>query len=287
MERTIVVGIDGTEESLSAARWAADEAALRQLPLRLLHVWEWSPPPAGESSDREAQREAATRMVLDAQEEAALRHPGLTLSGEQVEGPVIETLLDASAEGAVLVLGSRGMGRLAGFLVGSVAFRVVGRAHHPLVLVRAGYRAAPAQGGGEVVVGLDLVHRSDEILEYAFEAARVRGAGLHVVNAYLPPAVYGMASSVSLTGVGETPVERERSMEEAVRPWRTKFPDVTVRMTAADGSPAPRLAEAGEGAPLLVIGRREPEARVGPTLGSVAYAVLHHARCPVAVIPHA
>lgn len=289
MEQSIVVGVDGTEESIAAARWAADEAAARQLPLRLLHVWQWSTPPVGEASEKEARREAAMRLVLAAQEEAARRHPGLTLSGEQVEGQVTETLLDISSRGATLVLGSRGMGRLAGFLVGSVAFRLVGRAHHPLVLVRAGYgegAEADRAGGAEVVVGVDLEHRTQEVLGYAFETARLHGRGLHVVNAYLPPAVYGMASSVSLTGVGQTPVERERALEAEVGPWRTKYPEVTVRLTAADGSPAPRLAEAAQESPLLVIGRREPEARVGPTLGSVAYAVLHHATCPVAVIPH-
>jgi nucleotide-binding universal stress UspA family protein len=287
MDQPIVVGIDGTEESMAAAHWAADEAALRQRPLRLLHVWEWSSPPGGQDPGKEERREAATRLVLDAQQELAGRHPGLPLSGEQLEGPAIDTLLAATTPGGLLVLGSRGMGRLAGFLVGSVAFRVVGRAHHPLALVRAGYRpGADAQPGGEVVTGVDLVHRADRVLEYAFEAARLRGRGLHVINAYVPPSVYGMASSVSLTGVGQTPVERERALEAEVRPWRAKFPEVPVRLTTADGSPVPRLAEAAEHAPLLVIGRREPEARVGPTLGSVAYGVLHHAVSPVAVIPH-
>jgi nucleotide-binding universal stress UspA family protein len=197
-------------------------------------------------------------------------------------------LLAASQEPGTLVLGSRGMGRIAGFLVGSVAFRVVGHTHRPLVLVRAARSGAADRhaADAEVVAGIDLAHRCDEVLAHAFEAARLRARGLHVVNAYVPPALYGVASSVSLTGVGQTPAEREAELEAELLPWRTKYPDVPVRATSASGSAAPCLADAAEYAPLLVIGRREPEARLGPTLGSVAYAILHHADCPVAVIPH-
>ncbi|MEU2520121.1 universal stress protein [Streptomyces pseudogriseolus] len=75
---------------------------------------------------------------------------------------------------------SRGLGRVAGLLTGSVSLGVVARATRPVVLVR------PDAGGDarrDVVVGVDVIEPCDELLAYAFEAARRRRARLRALHA--------------------------------------------------------------------------------------------------------
>lgn len=76
-------------------------------------------------------------------------------------------------------------------------------------------------------------------------------------------------------------------LTEALTPWREKFPTVTVTEQCGLGHPAHDLVEASLDAGLLVVGRRERRAGVGPHIGSVAHAVLHHSVTAVAVVPHA
>ncbi|NEA04438.1 universal stress protein, partial [Streptomyces sp. SID10116] len=115
-------------------------------------------------------------------------------------------LLAAGAESDMLVLGSLGLGAFGGFVTGSVSQRVVARATHPVVLVRAGRGVAedhlPAADGvapdeiprtpyREIVLGLDIEHPCDEVIVFAFDLARLRGTGLRVVHAFRPPPRYG------------------------------------------------------------------------------------------------
>ncbi|MFI1256407.1 universal stress protein [Streptomyces netropsis] len=137
MTKPVVVGVDGSPESLSAAEWAGHEAVRRQLPLHLLNVWQlpvnnvqFSPDPEGQRLWEEGKlREAASRLTD--------RHPGLTVTLEQVTGTPAEVLLDAAAKSCMLVLGSRGLGGVAGFLYGSMGLHVLAHADRPVVLVRA------------------------------------------------------------------------------------------------------------------------------------------------------
>ncbi|XES01249.1 universal stress protein [Streptomyces sp. S1D4-11] len=81
--------------------------------------------------------------------------------------------------------------------------------------------------------------------------------------------------------------EHERAVVATLRPWCEKFPEVAVTETVTEGRAGGELIHASASAALLVVGRRVRETRLGTHLGSVAHAVLHHAPCPVAVVPHA
>ncbi|WP_240499110.1 universal stress protein, partial [Streptomyces prasinus] len=140
MPRTIITGLDGSAESRAAAEWAAREAKLRGLPLRLVEVREPLPEPAARTPFPGAAEAPPADGRETAPEEAAaglrLRHPGIEVTAEQVPGRPHEVLVKAAEDAELLVLGSRGLGGLAGFLVGSVGLAVVARTERPVVLVR-------------------------------------------------------------------------------------------------------------------------------------------------------
>lgn len=101
-------------------------------------------------------------MPRKAEEDLRRRYPGLRVSAVQVDGKMpVPVLLAAADDAELLVIRSRGLSGIGGFLVGSVAPSVVARAGNPVVLVRAGEPDAssprPAEPScSEVVLGLDL-----------------------------------------------------------------------------------------------------------------------------------
>ncbi|MDJ0465536.1 universal stress protein [Streptomyces sp. H27-C3] len=298
MARAVTVGIDGSPESLAAARWAATESVLRSVPLHLVHAWEWSPAPSASVPTTETQRHWAGRILRAAVEQLGKSNPELQPTSEQISESPVAALLAASENSEILVLGSRGLSAMSGFVTGSVALRVVAQAPRPVGLVRSEGRTAVhsppralrptgASGSSDVVVGVDLAHSCDEVMGFAFEAARVRGVGLHVVHGYTLPSSYAIAAGAG-TVIDDSWLAREReyALSTAVDPWRDKNPDVAVRASSVLGQPVAHLVEESVGAPMLVIGRRERTSPLGMHLGSVAHGVMHHAACPVAVVPH-
>ncbi|MCB5169447.1 universal stress protein [Streptomyces bambusae] len=304
MSRTVIAAVDGSAESQAAAEWAAREARMRRLPLHLLHVWQdWSPasahgpftgldtaPGAGAS----VLRQCAEQIPRNAADRLRARHPGLEITTEVVNGRPADVLLAAAGKAEVLVLGSRGLGGLAGFLAGSVSLAVIARAERPVVVVRAEDEQRPTSGGGDhagryrdVVLGLDLSAPCDELLAYAFETAEARAATLRVVHGWSVPKVDGYDPAAADPGHGVALGLREAgTLTDVLRPWRGKFPRVDVKEQCMVGRPAGHLVEASQDASLLVVGRRIRRAAVGVHIGPVTHAVLHHARTPVAVVPH-
>ncbi|MEV1063595.1 universal stress protein [Streptomyces sp. NPDC050263] len=283
MSRTVTLGLDGSNESLSAADWAACEAAMLEIPLRVVHVGEQQPhdyvPFAGElipppGADRSA------RLLIEAKARLVHRHPGVQVTAEQVAGRPVPTLVAIAREAELLVLGSRGLGRVAGVLLGSVALAVVARAEGPVVLVRgvdrAGEECRPGVFGRsadptpyrDVVLGLDLRGPDDRVLELAFSAAARRAARLRVVHG------------------GEPEADAREGLADVLRPWQGKFPGVEVTEEAVIGDAGAHLVDVSRDASLVVVGRRNRVGSLGPYIGPVARTVLQHAVAPVAVVPH-
>ncbi|MGI5347062.1 universal stress protein [Streptomyces sp. CA-250714] len=301
MSRNVTVGLDGSPESSAAAEWAAREAQLRGLPLRLLHVREPAPGPVAQTRSlvgAEPQQRWSERMPQEAADGIRLRHSGVEVTVEQAEGPPAELLTTAAKDAELLVLGSRGLGGIAGFLVGSVGLAVAADVERPVVFVRAGEQAADehamdpagipsaATAFRPVVLGLDADSPNDAVLAFAFEEAARRGAAVRAVHAWnLPPYyVYGMSALLGLHQ--ELAKQKAAEITEALRPWRLKYPDVEVVEESRIGSPAGHLVEASYDGSLVVVGRRTRRGRLGARLGSVAHAVLHHAAAPVALVAH-
>ncbi|WP_427924224.1 universal stress protein [Streptomyces sp. cg40] len=306
----VIAGVDGSAESLAAAGWAAREAVRRDLPLRLVHVWNWHPrqeegepvtaamgvPP---TPLRQWGRQRARHVLRQAKERARAVAPGLHLCDEQVEGPATAALLKAAGESELLVLGSRGLSGFTGFLVGSVAQGVVARATRPVVLVRADEIPAdehlPAGNGSasvltgyrDVVLGVDLGDPCDAVIEFAFEAARLRGARLRAVHAWQPPSPLGLGpGEIGLLDGARRAGEWHGFLSAVLQVWRDKYPGVEVAETVTEGRAQSVLLRAASGAGLLVVGRHLTDRPAGPRIGPVTHTAIHHVGCPVAVVPH-
>ncbi|MEV5433266.1 universal stress protein [Streptomyces sp. NPDC052701] len=289
MTRPITAGVDGSEESLAALAWAAREAVRRGLALRVVHAWRFQPHEALEADGPRAQAERARNAVADAVRHVTARHPGLDVSTDVLEGDDVATLLGAAAEAETLVLGSRGHGRIVGFLLGSVGQQVIAEAARPVVLVRAGDRASAEVAGHEIVVGQQgAPEDSAAALRFAFETAAARGATVRAVRAWTLPPVYAYspASLKLLDDAGGLEPYEKKALAAALGPWRERFPDVPVVEHVEMGSAGQVLLSVAGTAQLMVVGRRAHRTAVGARIGSVAYGVLHHADCPVAVVPH-
>ncbi|QNE74293.1 universal stress protein [Streptomyces finlayi] len=306
--RTVIAAVDGSAESLAAAAWAAREARLRGLPLHLLHARQdrssvFSPAPS-RGTDTTPDGTTMTRHRAEcALGETADRlreeYPDLDVGVEQVFGRPAEALLSATAEAEVLVMGSRGLGVLSGFLAGSVSMPVIARAECPVVVVRPGARAEgelwPEAGDSvadtrqhlDVVLGLDLSRPCDELIAYAFAAASARAVGLRVIHGRTAPAAFDFDPAATDPGHRVARELGEASaLTDVLRPWRGTFPDVEVTEQCVVGRAAGHLVDASAEASLLVVGRRVRRAPVGTHVGPVTHAVLHHAAAPVAVVRH-
>jgi nucleotide-binding universal stress UspA family protein len=289
MGRAIVAGVDGSAESLAAADWAGAEAERRGLPLRLVHAWLWQPIDVPLVQDRETQARSAEAVLRDAATRVSGRRPDLAVTSQIVADTPVPALLGAAAEAEMLVLGSRGHGALVGFLLGSYGQQVIAAATRPVVAVRAPAQDEPDDGTGQVVVGRQgSADESREVLGFAFTAAAARGATVRAVRAWsLPPAyAYGSGALRLADEAGGLEPYEKQVLAETLEPWRRRFPDVPVVEHVEIGSAGQVLLSASPAAELLVVGRRVRRSPVGPRIGSVAHAALHHAPCPVAVVPH-
>ncbi|WP_330309199.1 MULTISPECIES: universal stress protein [unclassified Streptomyces] len=300
MPRTVTVGLDGSHESLAAAEWAAREAKLRGLPLKVVHVWEPVPEPMAQAPllGAETQQHWSEGIPREATDGLRIRHPEVDVVMEQLSGRPAEVLPGAAKDAELLVLGSRGMSGVGGFMVGSVGLAVVAHAECPVVLVRAGEQAADEHAMDPagipsasapfrpVVLGLDATNPDDALIGFAFEAALLRGTSLRVVHGWNEPPyiAYGMPPDLEMNA--RIAAEEAAAVAEVLRPWRQKFPAVEVVEDSLSGRAANHLVDASREASLVVVGRRVRRSPLGAHIGPVTHAVLHHATAPVAVVPH-
>ncbi|MGQ5637841.1 MULTISPECIES: universal stress protein [unclassified Streptomyces] len=295
----VIAGVDGSAESLAAAQWAAREALRRDRPLRLLHVWDWHPRGHDGEPANAAQRHLARRALRQAEDRIRGGVPGVLVTGEQVEGPAATALLKAAEQAELLVLGSRGLTGFTGLLVGSVAQGVVAKATRPVVLVRKGEEAedehVPADDGSpstrtgylDVVLGIDLADACDEVIDFAFEEARLRQARLRVVYAWQPPSALSLGpGDIALLDEPQQAREWQGFLHAVLAVWREKYSDTEVLETVVEGKAATVLVRAASAASLLVVGRRLSERPTVPRIGPVTHAAVHHVGCPLAVVPH-
>ncbi|WP_460072827.1 universal stress protein [Streptomyces sp. YKOK-I1] len=300
MLRSITVGLDGSQESRAAAEWAAREAELRDLPLKLVHVWEPVPEPMAQAPHlgAETQQHWTERIPREAAQGIGLRHPGVEVIREQIAGHPHDTLAEAAKGAELMVLGSRGFSGIGGFMVGSVGLSVVAHADRPVVLVRALEAAAdehePDPAGMPsattpflpVLLGLDIEHPDETLIEFAFDAAKRRATSLKVVHGWNPPPYYAYSAPANPALHEGLALADAEALAKVLRPWREKYPDVDVVEVSRFGSPAVHVVEASRDASLVVVGRRIRRSPFGAHIGHVTHAVLHHSTAPVAVVPH-
>ncbi|QFG21268.1 universal stress protein [Actinomadura sp. WMMB 499] len=274
----VAAGIDGSECANRALDWAAGEAARRRRPLKLVHVVD----PWPRRVPMFAPPEAVERMaiighrVLDvAAERVHRRHPDLQTTTRLVAERTSDALRQEAEHAFELVLGNRGYGGFTGLLLGSTGLRMAARTPVPLIIVRG-----DTAERGDVVVGLDPAKDEETTLRYAFDAAVLHRTGLRVVHAWSPcPPYEGFAPEK-----GAIEADVRKRVAAVVDRSRPTSPRIDVVEEVVDDHPVSALISASRGARLLVTGVHERD-WTAPRLGSVGHGAVHHAHCPVAVVP--
>jgi nucleotide-binding universal stress UspA family protein len=262
----LVVGVDGSEASLEAVDWAADEAARHDVPLHLMHA---------AAPDREARD-----LVAAASERARQGAPAVPMSSEILPEDAASALVGKGRNAFALVLGARGLGELAGLLLGSVSLAVAARADCPVVVVRGGAECRDARFGN-VVVGVEDGEGSGTAVRFAFREAQVRQCRLLAVHA--GGGAFGAVSGPPpLSGHGRPP---PRVLDDALLGFPERYPNASVSRQVVEGLARQALLAAASGADLLVVGARRRRGHPGLQLGLTNHAVLHHAPCPVVIVP--
>jgi nucleotide-binding universal stress UspA family protein len=281
----VVVGVDSASDSERAVAWALDEARSLGTEVLIVHgyadeysygaveIYARRPVPQLEHTAVESRK-----LVEAAQRRAARLAPDVLVRTSVVNDRGHRALLDAAKSASSVVLGSRGLGRVGSFVLGSVSAAVAARAVCPVVVVRE--PAAPLADEPVVVVGVDPSERASAVLGYAFGYADRHDLGLNAVLCWRRDGLadIGWANLVP-------PSEVAAWLSEALAGWREQYPRVSVHQSVVDDSAASGLVQAAVGQRLLVVGSRGRHAMLGTLLGSVSQAVLHHAGCPVAVVP--
>ncbi|MFK4084836.1 universal stress protein [Kribbella sp. NPDC020789] len=259
-QHRVVVGIDGAPDSEGAIRWAAAEASARDVPLRLVHAFVWSEfrVPLGHSDMAPGLRAHAGQIVAEAVEIAEKFAPHVALAGLQVDGFPVPVLLAESHRAELLVIGSRGTGPLTGLLVSSTGLQLAAHAQCPVVVVRPTENALV---GDRVVVGYDGSPAAVAAVEFGLDHAARHNLTVRIVAV------------------------REDGREAPGLP--AHFDARTAEVVEVTGHPAELLLEWSADAQLLVVGSRGHGGFTGLLLGSVSQTMLHHASCPVAVLPPA
>lgn len=285
--RTVIVGVDGSEQSLAAVALGAVEAAHRHEPLRLIWAYLWPLYASAVHMPGATGFDEPLAAPTDQLEAIAARtretHPGLEVSTAVVVGAAANILIGESIDASLLVVGSRGRGGFAGLLTGSVATQVATHAHCPVIVVRHGAEPAP---GHPVIVGVDGVEHTRDAVAFAFAEAAARGVSITAVHAWAPPPP-GEPNPFKPVAYDYDEAHREASriLAEALAGYQELYPGVEVfREVLCSVNPARELLRVSGEADLLVVGSRGYGGFAGLLLGSVGQALIQHAQCPVAVV---
>ncbi|QLL05669.1 universal stress protein [Mycobacterium vicinigordonae] len=285
----IVVGVDGSAESCAAVRWAAREAAMRNLPLTVVHMlnafvptFPQVPLPTGVAVWQE---EDATRVLEDA----------VKLAQEEVDGdrdisiamdlrcaPPMPTLIDMSQDAEMMVVGSHGRGAVGRTVLGSVSSGVLHGAACPVAVIRDYDQQAAHElqhVAAPVLVGIDGSPVSELATEIAFDEASYRGVDLVALHAWSD------VDAADLPGL-DWPVMSsavEEVLAERLAGWQERYPDVSVHRVISGGRPAQALIDRAHTAQLVVLGSHGRGGLKRMLLGSVSNAVVHSIRTPTIV----
>lgn len=283
-ELGIVVAVDGSPASSAAAGWAAREAAMRNIPLTVVHAVStptatFPPVPYPESlvTSLEDEGKKAIMHATKVAEEAMPGDRKVSIGKKLVYSAPVSALLKMSDTAEMVVVGSSGHGLLARGLLGSVSSTVVRHANCPVAVVRD--EESPDRRHAPVLLGTDGSPASELATEIAFDEASRRGVDLVAIHAWSDAAV------VEVFEIDWPAVEGEaqRSLAESLAGWQERYPDVTVHRFIAQDRAARHLIDKSETAQLVVVGSHGRGGLSRLLLGSVSNAVLHSVRIPIIV----
>ncbi|MFC5720911.1 universal stress protein [Streptomyces gamaensis] len=286
MALPLVVGFDGSDSALRALDWAVDEAVRRRLPLRIVYasLWErYEPAVPIFGSERPDDDVMTERIIASAQERVQKLAPDAEVQSVLTPEDPVAALVRESHEAAAVVTGSRGRGAVTGLLLGSVSLSVAGRAHCPVVVVRG----EDSEVHGRIVVGVGDPDEAASAVRFALREAEARGCEVRAVRAWRCAEQYPANGTAA---AGDTAFAHEQRalafLARALDVPESEHPEVTVHREAVEGPAHKVLLARSAGADLLVLGAARRAGGLGLQLGRVSHTALHHAACPVAVVPY-
>lgn len=288
-QRGIVVGVDGSPNSLIAVDWAAHEAALRKVPLNVVNVLNpWSAPtirgvpmPMPPSYTR-LEQEERSKFLSDAVKavEVCTRQVGpIDTSSELMIGPPVMTLVELSRDAELVVVGRHGLGAIARALLGSVSNALIHHAHCPIAVIPESDSSIPHPAKAPVLLGIDGTPASESATAIAFNEASWRGVELVALHAWSDTTLFGLRTP----DWSRLEADAKELLAERLAGWQERFPDVVVHRVLVNDRPAQQLLEQSRSAKLVVVGSHGRGGFTGMLLGSVSTAVAHHAQTPVII----
>jgi nucleotide-binding universal stress UspA family protein len=286
----VVVGIDGSDSAINAARWAGAVAGKLGAPLHILHAL----PTLGRNLTESAgamlaammtyQQDSAEIFLKAAADAAATERPDLTITTASHNEPADAALIAASAQARLVVLGGKAVTPAAALLLGSTSLSVATHAACPVVAHR-GERAAP--GDGPIVVGVDDSPAAQTALASALELADRLGVPLRAVRSMSlhVPAETGVTIPFVIDWEGVEAAELV-ALTETVDKAAGRYPNVDARCFVEVVSPGKALMRHAADAQLVVVGTRGRNALAGVLMGSTSLNMLHHSPVPVMICRH-
>lgn len=281
-EALVVVGTDGTPAGEAAIRYAAQESRRLGTALRLVHACpDYTPTTPMLPLIRDDFEQVADRILRQGAALAQTLLPDSRVSVASRTGPTVSTLLELAAGAVLLVIGRDHHSRWGSVFTGSATTGLAGRARCPVVSVPHDWAGRER---GQVAVGVRSTAGVGELVEAGFRSAERRGARLLVVRAWQLPGAYD-----DVVAAHSHPGARAREIEEELDPvleeHRARHPSVPVELSVVHQQPAHALLRAAAGSDLLLLQRAAHGLPFQAHLGGTGRTVLHHAGCPVEVVP--
>lgn len=261
----VVVGVDGTECGLGAVRWAAQEAARRNAPLRIVHATA-APRRRGGTDPVAPEPPHAKRIAAQAYTVAKHTESGVRSVAEVVPGDAATVLLAAAADGQLVVLGKSTTGAADEWVLAPVAVRVAARSRRPVVLVPRTRGATNPDRPVAAVLGVGDPGDDERVAEFAAEAARRAGTSLTVLQIRSP----------------RSPATGAWTEDEAE--WARRFPELDVHRSHLPRARADQVLGATCPAPLIVLSAGHGSLLHRELDGPHRW-LLRHCTSPMALVP--
>ncbi|WP_371675442.1 universal stress protein [Streptomyces sp. NBC_01276] len=281
---SVTVGVDGSQPARVAALWAAKEAVRRDRPLHIVYGADTDGRALYLSAESIERVRVNGQALLDETAKAvSAEYPGLSVTTEFSRAGAVDSLHRAGGLHGTVVVGNRGLGGFNSLMLGSVGLGTAATAMTPVVVVRG------IDGAEETGTVLAAIRDEHDLLiaRYAAKEAELHKASLRLLHVWNVLQSVGEVVSM-LDGVDEIASGHAEILTAVTDVVGGEFPDLEIQADAEKSiSVAGVLVEASRHADLLVTGGRRVPGPLGlaPNLGKATHSLLHHAHCPVLLIP--